>query len=68
MESERSVVEAMDEVDDRYEDGGEVTRFPRGVVYEGGGVGDGGSYPMCCTPRSQMGSVHLSGVASLSSR
>ena len=28
--------------------------------------GGGGSYPGCCTPRSQMGSVHLSGVESLS--
>lgn len=32
------------------------------------GGGGGGSYPGCCTPKSQMGSVHLSGVESLSRR
>ena len=32
---------------------------------EGGG---GGSYPRCCTPNIQIGSVLLSGVASLSSK
>ena len=33
-----------------------------------GGDEDGGSYPECCTPNNQIGSVHLSGVESLSRR
>jgi hypothetical protein len=33
-----------------------------------GGAGGGGSYPGCCTPRSHIGSVHLSGVESVSRR
>jgi hypothetical protein len=32
------------------------------------GGGGGGSYPGCCTPMSHIGSVHLSGVESLSRR
>jgi len=30
--------------------------------------GGGGSYPGCCTPNNQIGSVHLSGMESLSRR
>ena len=39
-----------------------------GLGVASGAGGGGGSYPGCSTPSSQMGSGHLSGVASLSSR
>lgn len=46
----------------------ESRRVGGGVEGEGGGMGGGGSYPGCKTPIIHIGSVHLSGCASLSRR
>lgn len=42
--------------------------LPACVVIGVGDTGEGGSYPGCWTPRSHIGSVHLSGTASLSNK
>lgn len=39
-----------------------------GLLTMSGAGGGGGSYPGCWTPSNQIGSGHLSGVASLSRR
>lgn len=64
--SASSTFEATEDVDER-KDGGDPTRLPAFIV-PCGDTGDGGSYPGCCTPNNQIGSVHLSGVASLSNK
>jgi hypothetical protein len=62
-----SALEATLDDEDRNESGAPARLGP---AIEGpwGDTGDGGSYPGCCTPNNHIGSVHLSGIASLSNK